>query len=281
MYNDTSIAPRNRALTPLVVELMYKRRVAEVLLDLCLITASYYFAYRLRFEGPYEFLDNFSNFSSSLPVVLASQMLAFFAVGVYRGVWRYFSLTDAVVVARGVFVGVVSSQLIILYLYRFFSYSRAVFVIYAILLAASVTLSRASLRLVGEFLNRQRETGARVVIYGAGDGGAIAVRELLKRPKAVQILGFIDDAPHRIGTRVLGYQVLGGFDHLMKQMTASAVDLVVISAQNMDPDRIRTLRLACASKTVALTRLTIGMEDLIVPFDSSTVRIGASPSQAG
>ena len=95
-------------------------------------------------------------------------------------------------VGLGVFLGVVSSQLIILYLYRFFSYSRAVFVIYAILVAASVILSRTSLRLLDEFLNRQRETGSRVVIYGAGDGGAIAVRELLKRPKAVRIVGFID-----------------------------------------------------------------------------------------
>src|SRR5262249_49904516 len=89
VYDDKETA-KTSALTPLMAELMYKRRVAEVFLDLSLITASYYFAYRLRFEGPYEFLDNFPNFSRSLPVVLAAQMLAFFIVGVYRGVWRYF-----------------------------------------------------------------------------------------------------------------------------------------------------------------------------------------------
>ena len=137
--------------------MMYKRRVAEVLLDFCLITASYYLAYRLRFEDPEEFLRNFSNFSQSLPVIVASQLVAFFAVGVYRGVWRYFSVTDTIVMARGVFVGVVTSQLAILYLYRFFSYSRAVFVIDAVLLMGSMTLSRASFRLVGDFLNRYRK----------------------------------------------------------------------------------------------------------------------------
>ena len=129
VYDDGELAANQRPLTPLVVDIMYKRRVAEVLLDFCLITASYYMAYRLRFEDPEEFLMNFTNFSQSLPVIVASQLVAFFIVGVYRGVWRYFSITDTIVMARGVFVGVVTSSWLILYLYRFTSYSRAVFVI--------------------------------------------------------------------------------------------------------------------------------------------------------
>ncbi|PYR38873.1 MAG: glycosyl transferase, partial [Acidobacteria bacterium] len=266
VYDDTEA--RARRLTPLVVGMMYKRRVAEVLLDFCLITASYYLAYRLRFEDPEEFLRNFSNFSQSLPVIVASQLVAFFAVGVYRGVWRYFSVADTVVMARGVVVGVVSSQLAILYLYRFSSYSRAVFVIDAVLLMGSLTLSRASFRLVADFLNRQRETGTRVVVYGAGDGGALAVRELQKKPTPVRIIGFVDDAPHKIGTRVLGYPVLGDFEWLEQLVAGAAVELVVIAARSIEADRIRRLRAACASRGIALTRLTVGIEDLIVPFNT-------------
>ncbi len=274
VYDDGAPAAGGRSLTPLVVDMMYKRRVAEVLLDFCLITASYYFAYRLRFEDPEEFLANFSNFSQSLPVIVASQLVAFFAVGVYRGVWRYFSVTDTIVMARGVFVGVVASQLAILYLYRFFSYSRAVFVIDAVLLMGSMTLSRASFRLVGDFLNRQREAGTRVIVYGAGDGGALAVRELQRRAKPLRILGFIDDAPHKTGTRVLGYPVLGGYERLEHLLDGASVDLVVIGARNIDAERIRSLRAACASQGIALTRLTVGMEDLIVPFSQGASRTG-------
>jgi len=210
--------------------------------------------------------------------VVASQLVAFFAVGVYRGIWRYFSVSDALVMARGVVVGAVSSQLIILYLYRFFSYSRAVFVIDSVLLLGSMTLSRSSFRLVGEFLNRQREAGSRAVIYGAGDGGALAVRELQKRPKPVRIIGFIDDAARKSGTRVMGYRVVGGFDHLQRLLTARDVDLVVLAARDIDAERVRTIRTACATNGIALTRLTIGMEDLIEPFDNSAVR-GSSVSR--
>ena len=207
-------------------------------------------------------------------MIVASQLIAFFAVGVYRGVWRYFSVADTVVMARGVIVGVVSSQLAILYLYRFSSYSRAVFVIDAVLLMGSMTLSRASFRLVADFLNRQREAGTRVVVYGAGDGGALAVRELQKRPTPVRIIGFIDDAPHKIGTRVLGYPVLGDFERLEQLLGTASVELVVIAARNLDADRIRTVRTACASRGIALTRLTVGIEDLIVPFTPGASRSG-------
>jgi len=276
VYDDVELAANQRPLTPLVVDMMYKRRVAEVLLDFCLIIASYYMAYRLRFEDPEEFLLNFTNFSQSLPVIVASQLVAFFIVGVYRGVWRYFSLTDTIVMARGVFVGVVASQLAILYLYRFTSYSRAVFVIDAVLLMGSMTLSRASFRLVGDFLNRQREAGARVVVYGAGDGGTLAIRELQKRVKALRIVGFIDDAEHKTGTRVLGYPVLGGFERLARLIDTASVDMVVIGARSIDPERIRNLRVACASHGVALTRLTVGIEDMIVPFGATASRGGPS-----
>src|SRR5262249_31570065 len=132
----------------------------------------------------------------------------------------------------------------------------------------SMTISRASFRLVGEFLSRQRESGARVVVYGAGDGGALAIRELQKRPKPVRIVGFIDDAPQKLGTRVLGYRVLGDFDRLMRLISEGGVDLVVLAARTIDAERIRALRSACASHTVALTRLSIGLEDLIVAFEA-------------
>src|SRR3989442_1290278 len=133
---------------------MYKRRVAEVLLDLCLIPLAYYSAYRLRFEGGL-FATNYQFFLQSLPVVIAAQLLALFVVGGYRGTWRHFGMMDAVVFAKGVVLGTVAAQMAILYLSRFESYSRAVFVIDAALLLLLLSSSRASFRLVAEFILRR------------------------------------------------------------------------------------------------------------------------------
>jgi UDP-GlcNAc:undecaprenyl-phosphate GlcNAc-1-phosphate transferase len=277
VYTDVDERVATRRITPLVADIMYKRRIAEVLLDFCLVTLCYYAAYRLRFEDPYEFQANFANFSRSLPLVLAAQMIAFFFVGVYRGVWRQFGLMDAVVIVKGVFLGVVTSQLVILYLNRFFSYSRTVFAVHGILLVGATILSRASFRLAGEFLQRQRETGTRVIVYGAGDGGAFAVRELQNRDDVrYRILGFVDDDRRKLGTRVHGYAVLGDFTALDDMMAARGLDLVVVSTRAMHPDRIRALRAACAANGIALTRLHVGLEDLVVPVDGPQA---ASPSR--
>ena len=136
-----------QSFTPLVVNFMYKRRVAEVLLDLCLIPLAYYTAYRLRFEGLL-FATNYQFFIQSLPLVIVAQLIAMFVVGGYRGTWRYFGMMDAVTFAKGVVLGTVAAQIVILYLYRFESYSRAVFVIDAALLMLLLSGSRASFRLV-------------------------------------------------------------------------------------------------------------------------------------
>jgi UDP-GlcNAc:undecaprenyl-phosphate GlcNAc-1-phosphate transferase len=264
VYSDAEPGMRDGRITPIVVEFMYKRRVAEVLLDFCLVSLCYYAAYRMRFEDPEDFMKNFATFSRSLPVVLAAQMIAFFAVGVYRGVWRHFGMMDSLVVAKGVFLGTVCAQLVILYVYRFFAYSRTVFAIYAVLLVIAVTLSRASFRLVAEFVRRQRQSGRRVVIYGAGDGGSLVLRELLSRDGGdVRIVGFIDDDPRKNGIRVQGYPVLGGYSALVVLLRASSVDTVVVSARRMPPERLNNLEVICSECQIPLSRLQIALQPLV------------------
>jgi UDP-GlcNAc:undecaprenyl-phosphate GlcNAc-1-phosphate transferase len=267
VYDDNDARVKQGAFTPIVVEFMYKRRVAEVLLDVCLTALCYYVAYRMRFEDPVEFMRNFAMFTTSLPIVLAVQMVAFFVVGVYRGVWRHFGMTDSLVVARGVFFGA-AAQLLILYAFRhfrFFAFSRTVFAIYALLLVMTVTLSRASFRLVGEFLQRQRRrSGSRVVIYGAGDAGGLVIREILAEGAGdTRILGFVDDDPRKAGIRVQGYPVLGGYSALSVLVNSGSVDGVVISARRLSPERINNLQVLCSERHVRLTRLSVGLEALV------------------
>jgi UDP-GlcNAc:undecaprenyl-phosphate/decaprenyl-phosphate GlcNAc-1-phosphate transferase len=272
VYDDTDARVKQGTLTPILVDFMYKRRVAEVLLDFCLVTICYYAAYRMRFEDPEEFQKNFAMFQTSLPVILAAQMVAFFGVGVYRGVWRHFGMLDTLVIARGVFVGTVVAQLFILYGYRFFAYSRTVFVMYAVLLLIAVTLSRASFRLLGELVRRQRPTGHRSVVYGAGDGAALAIRELLSGDDRLRIVGFIDDDPRKSGIRAMGYPVLGGYSALIVLVKAASVDSVVISARHIPPDRLVNLQALCVEHQVRLLQLRVGLDPIVDVVETKPIR---------
>jgi UDP-GlcNAc:undecaprenyl-phosphate GlcNAc-1-phosphate transferase len=253
VYESTDLVKlKSTSLTPLVVNFMHKRRVVEVLLDLCLIPIAYYAAYKLRFEGE-QLAASYDPFIRSLPVVIAVQLLSLFLVGGYRGTWRYFGMMDAVVFAKGVVLGTAAAELVILYLYRFESYSRAVFVIYAALLMLLLSGSRASFRLVSEFVLRRRAQGQRCVIYGRDGMSLATIREAFGDEVVLKVIGFIDDNPLHHRTRVGGFSVLGNLDSLLAIISRGEVDCVIVNTPLAD-DKLRKLDAICREHEVELVR---------------------------
>ena len=259
VYDDADLTLlKGESITPLVANFMYKRRVAEVLLDLILIPVAYYSAYRLRFEGA-QFGANYPQFLESLPVVIAFQLLALYAVGGYRGIWRYFGIMDAVVFAKAVVLGTVGAQLLILYMYRFNNYSRSVFVIDAALLLLLLAGTRGSFRLVGEFITRRSAVGQRCAIYGTAGASLGTIREAFGAA-ALKIVGFIDDDPMRRHMRVGGYSVIGSFSDLLALIRAGDLDLVILNTPLLDADRLRELERCGQECDVQILRLQLQLK---------------------
>jgi FlaA1/EpsC-like NDP-sugar epimerase len=136
-------------------------------------------------------------------------------------------------------------------------------VIYAALFLLIQLGSRASFRLMSEFVHRRRGDGDRLLVYGAGGGGAIAVRELLSRDRPYRMLGFIDDDHGKRGVRIQGYPVLSGYDGLVSLIEGGAVERVVISTRKIPLSRVRELEQLCAERGVALSRLDFKLEHLV------------------
>ena len=137
------------------------------------------------------------------------------------------------------------------------------------LILIAVTLSRASFRLVGEFMRRQRQSGPRVVVYGAGEGGTLALREVLARDGGdMRMVGFIDDDPRKAEIRVQGFPVLGGYSALTVLLKAASVDTVVVSTRRMAPERLNNLQVLCEEAGVQLSRLLIAIQPILDPEEA-------------
>jgi UDP-GlcNAc:undecaprenyl-phosphate GlcNAc-1-phosphate transferase len=109
---------------------------------------------------------------------------AFLAVGIYRGLWRYTSVGDLITITKGVILGSVLSLLAVLLAYRFQGFSRTVFILDGILLLLAVVGSRLAFRVIRQMLPLPVTVdGHRVLIYGAGDGGEMVLRELNNNPE--------------------------------------------------------------------------------------------------
>ena len=260
VYEETDLATvPATGFTPLLANFMYKRRVAEMLLDLCLIPLAYYSAYHLRFGEAEVLLPNYPLFLRSLPIVLACQLTSLFIVGGYRGTWRFFGMMDAVVFVKGVLLGTVSSMMVILFVYDFGGYSRAVFVIYAALLMLLLAGTRASFRLVGEFAHRRRAAGQRCIIYGTSGASVATIREAFN-DQPLKIVGFADDDPLQANARVAGYFVIGDFGRLVSMIDAGEVDCVVVNTRVADVDKLQRLEAACRAHEVDLVKIQLNLK---------------------
>ena len=121
---------------------MSRRRVFEVLIDVSLIGATYYIATGVVFSDPEGYLRNAEVFYKSLPIIVITQLLAFFARGLYRGIWQPFVRNDVNKVLEAILGGTIVSQIFLVAYYGYFAVSWKVVLTYAVMLAAGVIASR-------------------------------------------------------------------------------------------------------------------------------------------
>ena len=83
-------------------------------------------------------------------------------------------------------------------------------VVYGVVLFVGVAGSRLSFRLFASLIHRSRKQKVPVLIYGAGDGGEVVLRECRKNAQVeYQPIGFMDDDPLKQGRTVAGLRILG------------------------------------------------------------------------
>ena len=239
----------NHVLTPVLIEITYRRRLFEVLLDFLLITVAYYAAYLLRFEGDPG--ADFYMFVTSLPIMIACQILSFYVFGVYRGVWETTGVRDLIGYVKAITVGTIAPMLILLFIYRFVSFSRAVFVIYWILLVILVSLSRLSFRLLDEGIGRGGRKGLPTLVYGAGIGGQMAVKEIeTNQDLGLALAGFLDDNPRIQKRRIKGYAVLGGQEDLEHIIRKYGIKMIIVSFREKGAEKRREIIGLCTKMGV-------------------------------
>jgi len=256
-------ALKGKALYAFLVDVSYKRRVFEVLLDLVLIILAYWSSYAIKF-GPFSNSSQWQLFIRSIPIVLFVKMSTFLVMGVYRGLWKYTSIDDLIVFAKAVILSSIASVIIILFTFRFEGFSRAVFVIDGVLMVFFLAGSRMAFRLFRQVLPAMgNPNGRRVLIYGAGDGGELLLRELLNnRELALSPIGFLDDDPSKSGKLIHGFRVFGGNGDLGSVCDQQQVDEVVISSLKMTDARIEEVVRCCAEREIVVKRMRITMETL-------------------
>lgn len=263
VYDESQedLAATNNAVFAFLFDVSHKRRLFEVILDVFLITVCYYGAYAFLF-GPFEESGNWELFLGTLPLLVVLKLFAFFWAGVYRGLWRYTTIGDLVNYGKGVLIGSVLSVVAVLLLYRFQNFSRTVFALDAMLLLIAVAGSRMTFRLIREMIPLPHQNvGRRVLIYGAGDGGEMLLRELRKNAEwNYSPVGFVDDDPLKKGKLINGLQVFDANGTLAEVCRDQNVQEILISSKKIKPEILKRTRELCREIDVRLMRAQIKID---------------------
>ena len=247
---------------PAVADLAYRRRALEILVDLGVLTIAYYAAFRIRFFSA-DASVFFPPFVESIPLVVGSQVAALYWAGKYRLPWRAPLRHQLGLLGKALMLGMILAVMIVLTLYRFEGFSRGVFAIDMLIAWLMLVGTRAATSGLQHYLRRQHTPSHSTLIYGAGGGGKLVLRELSQnRQLQFDPVGFLDDDPGKQRLRVDGIPVLGSSEDLETVAAKMSVAELIISVKRIDSERIDEIRRRCAVLGIRVRRMRFNIDEL-------------------
>ena len=229
----------------------YKRVIFEVMCDFFLICIAYISSYIIRYEGiidPY----NFGLIAKSLPLLIVINLLAFFITGVYGNIWRYIGLNEILNIVKGIILGSAVSVAAVAVVFRFYGFSRMIFVLDAMILLILMSAVRIAFRLFKEQIFVSLDSkGKRILIFGAGDTGDAFLREVRKnRSFNYWPVGFVDDDQSKQGRRIKGVKVLGVRSDIPQLVDEHSIEEVIIAIPSADDKTKEDIEAICRESGV-------------------------------
>jgi FlaA1/EpsC-like NDP-sugar epimerase len=237
--------------------------------DLILIVASVFGSFALRLElGPL-YLFYLPQAFTMIVVALMVKPLVYYSFGLYGRVWAYASTRELRIITAAVSIASAIVALVIVlltFLQYYQGFPRSVLAIDWLLSLLAVGGLRFAMRLLAE--SRPGGVGVqgrsrRILIVGAGDAGALVVREMQKNPQLnLSPVCFIDDDPTKQKQRIHDIPVEGTLEDLGRVVDVWYIQEVIIAIPSAPGGVVRQVIDICREKDVPF-RTMPGIYELI------------------
>ena len=214
--------------------------------DLLLIALAYWSAY-LLIAGSDASPSVRQWHLNMFPFVALMQLCLFWIAGLYRGLWRATGIDDLLRVAIAVSAGgAVSFSFVIVNPPP--DGTGSLFVVHTLTLGWLMSGLRSAYRLV-DYSRFQNVVGARpVLIYGAGLGGRLLLRELRQNAAyGFHAVGFIDDDQRLRGQMISGLPVVGNLRDLPSLLHRRQIHTLLVSSESITGPPLQQALEACRS----------------------------------
>jgi len=246
-----------------------KRKIrsnAFLAFDLLLINISLILAYLLRFDFRYRSIpESFSEHILKLALIATVvKIITFLAFKLYNSLWKYAGIYE-----MGLIVGAAFVSNSIMISYAFLSKTpvpRSIFLICTltdIFLIASVRFAYRIFRRVVKGEIMRIKDSKRVLIFGAGEAGAIIVKEMKMHPELKSTpVAIIDDDIFKQGKKINGVPIVGQRKDIVKVVEKKQIDEIIIATPSASKKDINEIFAEC-SKTQCKVKILPSVSQLI------------------
>ena len=240
--------------------------------DLILIVTSVLASFGLRLDlGPL-FLSYLPHAATMALIALVVKPIVYYLFGLYRRYWVYASTRElqliAVTTATASVATALAIMLAILVGIMPANFPRSVFGIDWLLSLVSAGGLRLAVRVLFESGQASQKADGlagmrRVVVVGAGDAGALVVREMRRNPQLHMLpVAFVDDDPEKQGKEIHGAPVAGPLTELASVANIHRAQEVVIAIPTAPGPVVRFVTDTCRAHGLTF-RTMPGVYELI------------------
>jgi FlaA1/EpsC-like NDP-sugar epimerase len=220
----------------------HRHALPQLAIDAAIVAASYFLAFRVRFDGAVP--DDFAHLRDrTFAWVAGMALVVFLAFRLYRTWWRYTQQREFVRIFQAVLVTTMAAAGFVALTHPVTTPARrgevalsiptSILVLFFLLTLFGVGGARFIARALYERPIRgfrASKDARRVLVVGAGDGGQLVLREIVRnRELRLNPVGFVDDDPLKRGTRIMGVKVLGDTTDLARILDDVEPDEVTIA----------------------------------------------------
>lgn len=237
-----------------------------VALDVISVITAAFISIYLRFDSgaiPANYLNMLVGY---LPLTVLIYLICFLVFKLYGRIWRYAGSIELVAIVAACGLGSTAWYLASVGIGSVLP--RLLYIMTGILLMLFIGGSRLALRMYSYVTNKpkykelQRKKN-KVLIIGAGDAGALLMREIERYHIANrQVVGFIDDDKTKIGKSMLGVKILGSRNDITSIANAKGIDEIIIAMPSVKGKEIKAIIDICKQTNCKLTILP-GLYEII------------------